>query len=342
MKLCERITEDELWQKLEQIAIGTVTAGGLAAMGYYRDAWGKQFALEEDQKNPSTMADLQATLSILRTCHSLLAPIAAKLPCILSYLGEETKHDDFLSKHLSDAVMSAKHSPDRFFEANEKSIRVIFDGIDGTGNFDRGLPLFCTAAAILVEDQVRVSAIYDPIHHEVYSAVLPGEYNNPELGAQASAWQVAGGNRVDMVEEAKARNKTYKQLSEEAIGIHLTRSEKNRPKLKEFVGCVGTESMLERLAVNAGGVYALNSGIVAMVNVARGALGGFVNIVTNPWDVAAGEVLVRACGGTVTDFGGNPIAYRRDEQVSVIAAKRHLHPQIKDLLNHRGSVENGL
>jgi myo-inositol-1(or 4)-monophosphatase len=336
MKLCNQITQDDLWPQLEQIAIKTVTAGGLAGMGYYRDAWAEQVSLNDQSANPSTMADLQATLGILRTCHSLLSPIAAGIPCALSYLGEETEHDDFLRHHLSDAVMSAKHIPDRFFKSNENIIRVIFDGIDGTNNFTRGLPLFCTAAAILVDDQVRVSAVYDPIHHEVYSATLPGPYENPESGAQASGWQVASGNRIDMVSEAKkAQQKALKLLNMEAIGIHLTRSKKNSDKLKEFLEIkkADEKSMLWRLAVGFGGIYALNSGIVAMVDVARGALGGFVNIVTNPWDVAAGEVLVRACGGIVTEFNGDAISYSSNKKVSVVAAnKKHLHDRIMEKL----------
>jgi fructose-1,6-bisphosphatase/inositol monophosphatase family enzyme len=93
--------------------------------------------------------------------------------------------------------------------------------------------------------------------------------------------------------------------------------------------------MLQRLALASGGIYALGSGILAMADVARGALGGFVNIITNLWDVAAGEVLVRACGGKVTTFEGSPIEYTSANQISVIAAKGHLYKEIyAHLLGH--------
>ncbi|NJN99544.1 MAG: hypothetical protein HC875_38310 [Anaerolineales bacterium] len=91
-------------------------------------------------------------------------------------------------------------------------------------------------------------------------------------------------------------------------------------------------SMLERLADAAAAIYAQNSGVVAMADVARGALGGFVNVITNLWDVAAGEVLVQACGGKVTDFAGQPIGYASVEQTSVVAAKGHLHAEILSIL----------
>lgn len=330
MKLCERVSDDRLWETLEHIAIETVTAGGMAAMGYYRSAWAKQFSLDEEKKNPSTIADLQATSTILRTCHTLLSPIAGKLLCGLSYFGEESTYDDYLRENLSDDVMNRKHPPKRFFESHENVLRVIFDGIDGTKNFNNGLPLFCSAVAILIDEQVRVSAIYDPMHHQVYSALLPGPLDNPEHGASASAWQVSSGNRIDLVKSQKSQQPQL--LSKESVAIHLTRSHPD--KLNEFAGPQGgsKESMLQRLARSSGGIYALGSGIVAMNEVARGGIGAFVNNITNPWDVAAGEVVVRACGGKVTDLAGNPIRYSSEKPISVVAAKGHLHQQILDIL----------
>lgn len=327
MSLSDRIAQNRQWPILEEIVVQTVTAGGMAAMGFYRDAWKRQQTASQNEakRNPSTLADLQATVTILHTCHSLLSPLAGALGCGLSYLGEETdqEFDDFLHKNLSDDVLKRKHSSDQFFHSYDNVIRVIFDGIDGTGNFTRGMPLFCSAVAILVDGQVRASGIYDPIHHQVYSALLPGPVDNTGDGASAFAWEVATGNRFDMVSEAQKQD--TKPLAREAVGIHLTRS--NPQKLLRFL------RTLQRLALESGGIYALNSGIVAMKEVARGALGGFVNNFTNPWDVAAGEVLVRACGGTVTDFSGRAITYTTPGKISVIAVKKHLHGEIQQILN---------
>ena len=58
-------------------------------------------------------------------------------------------------------------SPQEFYRKSDRTIRVIIDGLDGTKNFDRRIPLFCAAVAILVGDEVMVSAIYDPLHHVV-------------------------------------------------------------------------------------------------------------------------------------------------------------------------------
>jgi fructose-1,6-bisphosphatase/inositol monophosphatase family enzyme len=336
--LCDRITQPNAWAYLQQAAIQTATTGGMTAMGFYRQplAWPALLSpTNREDKNPSTLADLQATAQMLQTLQAALIPLcqAEVLACNLSYLAEETKYLDWFQHHLPAEIIKNIQAPEQFFSHPENVLRVIIDGIDGTGSFTRGLPLFCSAVAILVDDQPRVAAIYDPIHHIVYSAALMGPYLNPTALVEAWAWHVATGNRVDLA--AQAAQAPPKALAEEAIGIHLTRSKPNRPLRKVFLGVhspTQPESMLERLADAAAAIYAINTGLVAMADVARGALGGFVNIVTNLWDVTAGEVLVQACGGYVTGFNGQPINYSASEQVSLVAAKAHLHTQIIEIL----------
>jgi myo-inositol-1(or 4)-monophosphatase len=72
--------------------------------------------------------------------------------------------------------------------------------------------------------------------------------------------------------------------------------------------------------------------MMAMVNVARGALGAFVVNTTHLWDIAAGEVLIKACGGKVTDFAGKPIDYSRLNDPSLVAAKKPLHRRILEIV----------
>src|SRR5262249_28776690 len=153
-------------------------------------------AADKEDKNPSTVADLQATSRILQTVHSMLSPVVRRLGCGHSYLGEETKYTPWFRKNLGHDIFKKIKPPADFFIEQENTLRVIVDGIDGTGSFTRGLPLFCSAVAILVDDQARVAAIYDPIHHVVYSALLDGPYLQPAAHTEAWAWQVATGDRV--------------------------------------------------------------------------------------------------------------------------------------------------
>ena len=325
-KLWERIDRGT-WQKLRRTCIQSVISGAMAAMGSYRR---NQTRLSADGgKNPSTEADLSATTAILQSLDAHLARLHRKLRCNLIYLGEETKYIALLRDRLSSRIYETLHAPDEFFVDDPNAIRVIFDGIDGTGNFQRGIPLFCSAAAILIGNVPRVSAIYDPIHHTVYSAVLPGPEGDIAAGAAAEAWHVSTNSRVNLVRLAKSE--AAKDLGEAAVGIHLTRS--HPEKLKAFLGPECGGSILARLASACAAVYAINSGGVSMTDVSRGAIEAFVNNITNLWDVAAGQVLVEACGGRVTDFDGNAIDYAAIRPVSLIAAKDHLYDQIKDIVN---------
>ena len=334
--LCNLISQGDYWQVLQQAAIQAVTVGGIATMGFYRQTetlgdlqWPME--LDPEKRNPSTVADLQATASILQIADSYLRPLTNKLGCSLSYLGEETEFREWLIANLRQNVYESLREPKRFFTARGDVVRVILDAIDGTVNFIYGIPLFCSGLAILIGSVVRVSAIYDPIHHVVYSGVLKGPDDEPEAEAEAWALEVATGNRVDLVQLAdRSKNKN---IQSGGIGIHLTRS---YPKmLHRFVGVrtASEQSKLEKLANAFRGIYAFNSGMIAMVNVARGALGGFVNNTTNLWDVAPGEVLIRACGGTVTSFDGEPIDYSSDKRISVVAAHDDsIHSRILDIV----------
>lgn len=328
------------WKFLEEILVRAVVMGGVAAMAYYRQPLPQLLELVQEgkEKNPSTQADLLATARILETVNSALSSAisSTKLDCKLSYLGEETKFITWFQEHVRKDIPEQVLPIEAFFSpyCEHGRLRVLVDGIDGTGSFVRGIPLFCSAAAILVEDEPRVSAVYDPIHHIVYSALLLGPHGKAEEETEAWAWEISTGNRTNLVELARSTEKEpEKQLKREAVGIHLTRT--NAQKLEEFLQPTTkhSRSTLESLARASGAIYAVNSGTLAMAEVATGALAGFVNNTTNLWDIAAGEVLVRACRGKVTTFEGASIKYSDNYQPSIVAANKCFHSKILDVLN---------
>jgi len=321
--------KEEHWLKLERIILHAVTTGGIAAMNYYRQP--SLLFEKQDVKNPTTVADLEATAAMLLAMDRMTA-LAKQLRCATLFLGEETQklHQEWLKSRLPETIFENIAPSDEFFESQD-NIRVIFDAIDGTGNFTRDFPLFCSSVAIIISDQVRVAAVYEPAHNIVYSAVLQGPKSSPESQSVARSWEVSTGNRTNLVE--KLTNKNDQRLIKEAIGVHFTRS--NNSKLHDFM------LVLEELAKRSNSIYAINSGILSMTNVATGSLGAFVNNWTNLWDIAAGEVLIRACGGRVTTFDEQPIDYCADprkadaHRTSVVAAySGSIHDEILQILKH--------
>jgi len=312
------------WDCLQNVLIDSVIAGGTASMKYYR----KRNIIENNSgsvsKNPSTIADLHATLAMIYSLdHSLTPIISSTFDCNYSFLAEETHNVNWFQKQLPVNIFQKIETATQFF-SNRKGIRVIIDGIDGTGNFLRGIPLFCSAAALLIDDHPRVSAIYDPVHHVVYSAIFL-----ENAMSQAWEWHISSNHRIDLISLNQTLEK--KPLSHEAIGIHFTRSHPD--KLRELIQpnnaqSAQQQSVLEQLSHASAGIYTFNSSFIAMIYVAQGALGGYINNTTHLWDVAAGEVLVRACGGSVTDFNKKSISYDMPSRVSIIAAQKQIYENL--------------
>jgi fructose-1,6-bisphosphatase/inositol monophosphatase family enzyme/transcriptional regulator with XRE-family HTH domain len=339
-KLMERITERELWADLERRLREIVMSGGMVAQGFYRNAGPRLNAWVErdpaieklihryrrENKNPPAKADLVATQTILREADSLLSPVADELGCGLQLLCEETTNEDFrgwLKDVLGDTYRKVQ-DPNEFFTHGYAQMRVIADAVDGTTNFMHGLPFFCSAAAILIDDIPRVAAIYEALHGVVYTATLPGPRANPQEGGTATAWDITSGNWVDLRVLAAACGD--EKLSDQTVAIHLTRSD--APLRRSLI------AKLDAIVEASKGICALNAGLPAMASVARaGGLGAFVNNCTSLWDVAAGEVLVRAVGGVVTQLNGADLSYSTPGKVSVVAAKnKRIHTKLRSLL----------
>jgi len=326
MNLAKHIDKNA-WYSLQDVLIKSVIAGGTAAMEYYRKPLNNilEQEAEVDSKNPSTKADLHATLAIIHALHDYLEPIVKRLSFnSYSCLAEETQNVSWFQKKLPKNIFQKiKTTPDFF--ANTEDLRIIIDGIDGTGNFIRGIPMFCSAAAIIIDNRPRISALYDPVQHLVYSALLPGPDNDICLDAEAWEWHISSNHRIDLT---CLNQKQKKSLSQEAIGIHFTRSLPD--KLLEIIQ--SDNSILEKLSRASAGIYALNSGFIAMSYIARNALGAYINNSTYLWDIAAGEVLIRACGGKVTDFHKNQILYNSPSRIPVVVAKEQIYDELMSLL----------
>jgi myo-inositol-1(or 4)-monophosphatase len=191
---------------------------------------------------------------------------------------------------------------------------VLFDALDGTGNFRAGIPLFCSAVAICIEGQPRVGAIFDPHHDCVYYASLP-----IELPARAFIWNIKSGSNKPIAPMRK-------YIGKPTIGFHIARNNVHKRLHSKRV----YDELLDRYPTT----YILNCGQLSLANVAGGAHTGFVNNYTSTWDVAAGEVLTRAVGGFVSRFNGDEIDYMLpDRQIDVVAAiDKRTHDDLLDII----------
>lgn len=147
----------------------------------------------------------------------------------------------------------------------------LIDPIDGTTNFLRGIPHFCVSLGFLREGRLELGVIYDPMDDALYHA-LRGH------GA--------------FVDETRLHTSNASQLSDSLIAL----GHSNRRDSTELV------QVIKRLLPEGAEFRRLGSAALALAYVARGHCDGCFEAHLNPWDVAAGLMLVQEAGGRTNDF----------------------------------------
>ncbi|ALZ75978.1 inositol-1-monophosphatase [Rheinheimera sp. F8] len=153
----------------------------------------------------------------------------------------------------------------------------IIDPLDGTANFIKGIPHFAVSIALRHNGKLDQAVIYDPLRGEVFTASRGG-------GAQLNGRRIRVTNATDLTGTILATGFPFKQKH------HLD---------------AYTETF-KTFFTTAADVRRSGSAALDLAYVAAGRLDGFWEIGLKPWDIAAGELIVREAGGLVSDFvGGN-------------------------------------
>ena len=180
-------------------------------------------------------------------------------------LAERFPDHDILAEELS----AGPH------EAARARYRWVFDPIDGTTNFAHGLPIFCASLALELDGQPIVGAIYDPSRRELFTA---------EHGQGSFV------NGVPLKTSATAPIGDALLVTGFPYDMHV-----RGPELVELFG-----HFLHR----ARAVRRLGSAALDLCYVAAGRFDGFWEQHLNPWDVAAGALVVTEAGGRITGMDG--------------------------------------
>lgn len=151
----------------------------------------------------------------------------------------------------------------------------IIDPLDGTTNFVKGIPHFSVSVALQINGKIEHGVIYDPIRNEVFSASRGG-------GAQVNGYRIRVGKARDLEGTILGTGFPFKQ----------------RQHMETYMAIFGD------LFNKVGDMRRAGSAALDLAYVAAGRMDGFWEIGLKPWDIAAGELLVREAGGLVSDFGG--------------------------------------
>jgi myo-inositol-1(or 4)-monophosphatase len=175
------------------------------------------------------------------------------------------------------------------------------DPLDGTTNFAHGYPCFAVSIGLLEDGEPLAGAVLDPVRQELFTA-LRGE------GAYLNQKRI----RVSPVE------RLAKGLL--ATGFPSQKRTQN-PNIHYY-----WEYTLRSHGVRRDGSAALD-----LCAVACGRFDGFWEFGLKSWDTAAGILLVREAGGTVTDFAGRPY---HPGDAEMLASNGHIHNEMREVAAH--------
>jgi myo-inositol-1(or 4)-monophosphatase len=180
-------------------------------------------------------------------------------------------------------------------ERMEGEFRWYVDPLDGTTNFAHGFPHFCVSLGLeqrpgnLVagKDGILVAGvIYDAMRDELFST---------ERGR--GAWLNGKAIRVSRTQE----------LAESLVATGFpSRKRHNSPNIHFY----------QEFTMRSHGVRRAGSAALDLAYVACGRLEAFWEFNLNPWDTAAGVLLVEEAGGRVTDFAGGAFQLNSDETLA--------------------------
>ncbi|MGC9988149.1 MAG: inositol monophosphatase family protein [Terriglobales bacterium] len=184
------------------------------------------------------------------------------------------------------------------------------DPLDGTTNFAHGYPVFCVSLAVERRGQRVAGVIYDPTRDEMFSA---------ELGSGARL----NGQAIHVSATANLGECLV------ATGFPSQKRHKN-PNIYFY----------HQITLRTHGVRRAGSAALDLCNVASGRYDGFWEFNLNPWDTAAGVLMVEEAGGKVTDFSGGQFQIASRE---TLASNGPVHAallrEFKEIMAGRGLEE---
>ncbi|HOG23485.1 MAG: Inositol-1-monophosphatase [Candidatus Omnitrophica bacterium ADurb.Bin292] len=176
----------------------------------------------------------------------------------------------------------------------------IIDPIDGTTNFAHGFPLTSVSIAFEREGRLEMGGVLDPIRDEFFFA---------ERGKGA------------FLNKKRIRVSEIKTLKDALVVTGFPYDRKKNPD--DYI------AMLRAFMTRVQGIRRTGSAAIDLCYVASGRFDGYYEMKLNPWDKAAGMLIVKEAGGHLTDFSGRPLSLTN---VQNLATNGHIHAAMLSVL----------
>lgn len=201
-----------------------------------------------------------------------------------------------LHKAYPDHAMLAEESGNQ----GENEYEWIIDPLDGTTNFLHGFPQYAVSIALRHKTTLQIAVVYDPFKQELFTASR-GE------GAQLNGKRIRVANRRTLEGALLGTGIPFSDV--DLLETHL--------------------KTIRALIPGTAGVRRAGSAALDLAYVAAGRLDGFWEFNLNPWDMAAGILLIEEAGGLVGDLQGG---FDYMKSGNVLAANPRIFKQMLQLL----------
>jgi myo-inositol-1(or 4)-monophosphatase len=183
-----------------------------------------------------------------------------------------------IKSHYPRHMILAEESGDTVVVGGDAKWKWIIDPLDGTTNFAHGYPCFCVTIALEHDGELVVGVTYDPTRNELFTA-------EKGQGASLNFKPIHVSSTEKLSESLLVTGFPYDFKDRHDFARHLT----------DFL-------------LGARGVRRDGSAAIDMAYVACGRFDGFWEEGLNPWDVAAGVLMISEAGGRVTGYDGSPLS----------------------------------
>lgn len=200
-----------------------------------------------------------------------------------------------LRKHFPNHTILCEESGEH---EGTSEYRWYIDPLDGTTNFAHGYPVYSVSMGLARNDEMITGVVYDPTRKEMFAA-------------ERSSGATLNGKPM--------RVSTVEKLEESLVSTGFPSWSRHKDVNVHF---------FHQLAMASHGVRRGGSAALDLVSVASGRIEAFWEFGLNPWDVAAGMIIVEEAGGEVTDMRGGKTQLGKPH---LLATNRRIHAQMIEI-----------
>ena len=205
--------------------------------------------------------------------------------------------------HFPNHSILAEESGEQHHKKDAQTLWII-DPLDGTVNFAHRIPLFSISIGVAVEGVIQTGVVYNPVAHELFVATK-------EKGAYLNGTQLQVSSTEKLIKAFLATGFPY---NVDTNPLH----------------CIDRFAQIQVKGIP---IRRLGSAALDLAYVAAGRFDAYWELNLNPWDIAAGILLVEEAGGKISQYNGSLLSILTDK--TLIASNGLLHSSMIEHLNQK-------